>query len=122
MIIHFCLCTFFSFSFFRITITFRIHGIFHLLFRNDGIVIAVTFWQWVVEFIFNILLIGLLAGLGANLKVDNFVALFSLWFGSTVVPSFYFMACAEFRRDLETYGLLKAFWIAITKDNYENYS
>ena len=93
---------------------------FTFFFRDDGIVIAVTFWQWAVEFIFNLLLIGLLAGLGANLLVDHFVALFSLWFGLSVVPSFYFMACAEFRRDLETYGLLKAFWIAITKDNYEN--
>jgi hypothetical protein len=62
----------------------------------------------------------MMAGLGANLKVDHFVALFSVWFATSVVPSFYFMACAEFRRNLETYGLLKAFWIAIT-DNYQNY-
>ena len=93
---------------------------YFFFFRDDGIVIAVTFWQWFVEFIFNLVLIGLLVGLGRNLIVDHSVALFSLWFGSSVVPSFYFMACADFRRDLETHGLLKAFWIAITRDNYEN--
>ena len=85
--------------------------------------IAITFWQWFVEFIFNLLIIGIVAGLrlGANRKVDHFGALFSIWFGTSVVPSFYFMACAEFRRDLETFGLLKAFWRAITEKNtYDN--
>ena len=96
--------------------------IFDLFFRDDGIVIAITFWQWFVELVFNLLLIGLVAGLGANRRVDHFAALASIWVGTSLVPSFYFMACAEFRRDLETHGLLKAFWIAITKDNYENYS
>jgi hypothetical protein len=84
-------------------------------------VIAITFWQWLVEFIFNLLLIGIHAGAGANRNVDHFAALFSIWFGTSVVPSFYFMACAEFRRDLETFGLLKAFWRAITeKTTYDN--
>ena len=32
------------------------------------------------------------------------------------------MACADFRRDLKVYGLLKAFWLAITKDDNENQS
>ena len=90
--------------------------------RDDGIVIAITFWQWFVELIFNLLLIGLVAGLGSNRQVDHFLSLFMTWFGTSVVPSFYFMACADFRRDLETYGLLKAFWLAITKDGNENQS
>ena len=89
-------------------------------FRDDGIVIAITFWQWLVEFVFNLLLIGLMAGLGGDRKVDHFLSLLLIWFGTSVVPSFYFMACAEFRRDMETYGLLKAFWRVITRDNYEN--
>ena len=70
--------------------------------------------------IFNLLLIGLIAGLGNNRQVDDFLSLCIAWFGTSVVPSFYFMSCADFRRDLETFGLLKAFWLAITKDNYEN--
>ena len=82
--------------------------------------IAITFWQWFVEFIFNLLLIGIVAGLGANRKVDHFAALFSIWFGTSVLPSFYFMACSEFRRDLEAFGLLKALWRAIKKNTYNN--
>ena len=64
----------------------------------------------------------MIAGLGANRKVDHFLSLFITWFGTSVVPSFYFMACADFRRDVEMYGLLKAFWLAITKDDNENQS
>ena len=90
------------------------------VFRNDGIVIAITFWQWFVESIFNMLLIGTIVGLGSNRQVDHFSSLFTTWFGTSVIPSFYFMACVDFRRDRETYGLLKAFWLAITKDSYED--
>ena len=93
---------------------------FDIFFRNDGIVIAITFWQWFVESIFNMLLIGTIVGLGSNRQVDHFSSLFTTWFGTSVIPSFYFMACADFRRDLETNGLLKAFWLAITKDSYED--
>ena len=64
------------------------------------------------------LLIGTIVGLGSNRQVDHFSSLFTTWFGTSVIPSFYFMACADFRRDLEAYGLLKAFWLAITKDSY----
>jgi hypothetical protein len=83
-------------------------------FRNDGIVIAITFWQWLVEFIFNLFVIGLIKGAGANRQVDHFMAIFSFWFGTSVIPAFYIMACAEFRRNLETVGLVKAFWLAFT--------
>ena len=62
----------------------------------------------------------MIVGLGSNRQVDHFSALFVTWFGTSVIPSFYFMACADSRRDLETYGLLKAFWLVVTKDSYEN--
>ena len=68
----------------------------------------------------DLCIMTLAAGLGSNRQIDHFSSLFVTWFGTSVVPSFYFMACADFRRDLETYGLLKAFWLAITKDTYEN--
>ena len=68
------------------------------------------------------LLIGTIVGLGSNRQVDHFSSLFTTWFGTSVIPSFYFMVCVDFRRDLETYGLLKAFWLAITKDDNENQS
>ena len=58
--------------------------------------------------------------LGANRKVDHFVALFGIWFSVSVLPSFYSMASADFRRDLETNGMIKAFWMALTKDSYDD--
>ena len=67
-----------------------------------------------MEFIFNLMIIGLITGSGGNRKVDHFVAIFGFFIGSSVIPSFYLMACAEFRRDLETFGLVKAFWLALT--------
>ena len=44
--------------------------------RDDGIVIAITFWQWFVEFVFKLLLIGLFARLGSNRELDHFSSLF----------------------------------------------
>ena len=46
------------------------------IFRDDSIVIAITFWQWFVEFIFNLLGIELILGL--RLKVDSFLSLFNI--------------------------------------------
>ena len=71
---------------------------------------------------FNLMIIGLIAGSGGNRKVDHFVTIFGFFIGSSVIPSFYLMACAEFRRDLETFGLVKAFWLALTHSmNYVDY-
>ena len=90
-----------------------------LLLRDDGIVIAISFWQWLVEFFFNLGCIGILITLGANRQVDHFVVLTGIGFSMCVIPLFYFMACASFRRDLESYGFIKAFWIAITRNYSE---
>ena len=89
-------------------------------FRHDGIVIAVTFWQWFVELLFNISCIGVVSVLGANRQVDHFFALLGIWFSVSVLPSFYFMASADFRRDLEANGIIKSFWLALTQDSYDD--
>ena len=68
------------------------------------------------------MIIGVIAGSGGNRQVDHFVAIFGFMFGVVVIPSFYMMACAEFRRDLKTFGLVKAFWLALTHNmNYVDY-
>ena len=75
-----------------------------------------------MEFIFNLMVIGLIAGSGGNQKVDHFATIFGFILGMVVIPSFYLMACAEFRRDLETFGLVKAFWLALNHStNYVDY-
>ena len=43
--------------------------------RDDGIVIAITFWQWVLEFLINIIVIMIMARLGGSRQFDHFVSL-----------------------------------------------
>ena len=43
--------------------------------RDDGIVIAITFWQWVLEFFINIIVIIVMARLGGSRQFDHFVSL-----------------------------------------------
>ena len=74
-----------------------------------------------MEFIFNLMVIGLIIGSGGNRKVDHFVTIFGFFIGLSVIPSFYMMACAEFRRDLETFGLVKASWLAFTHSGDTDY-
>ena len=90
-----------------------------IFFRDDGIVVAITFWQWLVESLYNLTAIGLVASLGANRQIDHFMTMLSILFGVSVLPSFYFMASADFRRDFNNYGLIKAFYLALTKHTYE---
>ena len=73
-----------------------------------------------MEFFWNIVCIVFVASLGASRQVDHFMMIITVWFGVSVLPSFYFMACADFRRDLHSHGVVKAFWIAFTKDSYYN--
>ena len=81
--------------------------------------IAISFWQWLVELFFNLFSIGFTIGLGSNRQVDHFLMLVGIFFSMCVMPLFYFMACASFRRDLESYGFIKAFWIAVTRNYSE---
>ena len=61
--------------------------------------------------------VALIAGLGANRQVDHFVTLLGVWISIFVLPMFYFMACASFRRDLETQGVLKSLCIAVFRNH-----
>ena len=58
--------------------------------------------------------------LGANRQVDHFVTLTGVWFSMCVLPLFYFMANASFRRDLEEYGFLKALYYAVSNNHSKN--
>ena len=66
----------------------------------------------------NVLTYYMNGPLGANRQVDHFVTLTGVWFSMCVLPLFYFMACASFRRDLETHGFAKALWNSV----FKNYS
>ena len=85
-------------------------------FRDDGIVIGITVWQWIGEVLFNLIAITVVARQGGNRYADHFFSLFTIWFGNIILLP-YFMACAEFRRDFAAYGV-KALWLALTKESY----
>ena len=80
--------------------------------------IGITFWQWIGEFLFNLIVITVMARQGGNRYADHFISLSIIWFWNIILLP-YFMACAEFRRDFEAYGLNKALWLALTKESYD---
>ena len=90
------------------------HSLF--FFRDDGIVIGITVWQWIGEVLFNLIAITVVARQGGNRYADHFFSLFTIWFGNIILLP-YFMACAEFRRDFAAFGV-KALWLALTKESY----
>ena len=72
------------------------------IFRDDGIVIAITFWQWFVASISNLLLIGLVAG---KVIIEKTCCGRFLW------------KISEIRAD---FGLVLG-WLAVLKKNWADY-
>ena len=68
------------------------HSLF--FFRDDGIVIGITLWQWIGEVLFNLIAITVVARQGGNRYADHFFSLFTIWFGNIILLP-YLMACAE---------------------------
>ena len=87
-------------------------------FRNDGIIIAITVWQVVVESTSNV-------GLGMAREfiisydqhklILNLVQLFITYI---ILPSFYFLGDNRFRLALKDNGILRSIWTAL-KQKYE---
>ena len=60
--------------------------------------VAITFWQWILEFLINMIVIILMARLGGNRQFDHISSLTATWFKVCLVPSMYLMAHASFYR------------------------
>ena len=85
------------------------------LIRENGVIFAITFWQWLVEGIFNFCVVVFLAFLkGHNRTFDHVIILLFFHLVYIILPSFYFIADKPFRRDLRTDGLCKALWKVAT--------
>ena len=67
--------------------------------RNDGIVLAITVWQWVLEFFINLIVIILMVRMGGSRQFDHISSLIATWFKVCLVPSLYLMAHASFYRN-----------------------
>lgn len=87
--------------------------------RDDGIVIAVTFWQWIAEITLQVILgVPRLFLQGENLILEQFYGFSLCMLQYTILPSFYLLADTRFRRSLDEKGFLKAIKSAITQ-NYQ---
>ena len=84
--------------------------------RDDSIVMSIAYWQWFVEFLFNIgMVIFHLSIRGDQRRIDHWIGIAMFFFGFVLLPSFYFLADVKFRRALDQKGLKQALWLALTQ-------
>ena len=89
-------------------------------FRNDGIIVAISFWQVLAEFCVNIFLcISVYYGFqGQDEFFDQLFILALTFFSYVVFPSIYLLADQRFRNALKQKGMPKAVWLAL-KQKYD---
>ena len=88
---------------------------FLIYFREEGVIFAVTFWQWFIEFVFNVTIFIFLAFFkDKNRMVDHTFLLIGIFMSYNVLPAFYFTSGKSFRRVLKSEGLVRTVWKALT--------
>ena len=100
-------CLIFSYS--------RIITLFHFFYRDEGIVIAVTIWQWIAELGVSILGGIIFFNHGENRIVDHFMVFLFIWIVHVVLPAFVLLADNQFRRSLQEKGFMRAIIEALTQ-------
>jgi hypothetical protein len=86
------------------------------IFRENGVMITITAWQWAFEFLLNIgLIVFAKTTLSSGVNTHGFTTnkmLFLFYIFCTLVigPSFYLMSDLHFRVALDQHGFFKAFW------------
>ena len=94
-------------------------NVFLNIFRNNGIIIAISFWQCLAEFCVNVLLCIIFYKFhGQDQFVDTFALLNLIFFSYVVFPSIYLLADQRFRNAMKQRGIPKAFWSAL-KQKYD---
>lgn len=85
--------------------------------RDEGIILAVTFWQWIAEITLLVILgVPRLFLLGENLIFEQLYGYTLSMLQFTILPSFYLLADTRFRRSLEEKGYIEAIKSAITQN------
>ena len=88
-----------------------------LSFREEGVIFAITLWQWCIEAFFNLtILVFQYFFKEMNRMIDHTFLLMGIVMSTVVLPSFYFMSGRAFRRVLKTEGFFKTMWKAYTHD------
>ena len=90
----------------------------NIFFSEDGIVIAISVWQCLLEFFTNYLLAGIFHFLDKGQSyLVNILSLISVYFLNYIIfPSFYLLADARFRRVLIQKGTFRAIWLALKQE------
>ena len=88
---------------------------FYLFFRDDGIVFAVTFWQWIWEMIISAVVLSLQYNITEHRFLEHLLLLTLLFVSYVFFPSFCLMADCKFRRVVEEKGFIKAVLLAFTQ-------
>ena len=86
-------------------------------FRNDGIVIAITVWQVVVESISTIGFVIAQEFISAN-QHKLILTLVQLFITYVILPSFYFLGDNRFRIAVKDKGIFRSIWTAL-KQTYQ---
>ena len=84
--------------------------------RDEGIVIAVTIWQWIAELVVTILGGIISVNHGENRIVDHFMLFSIIWIVHVVLPAFFLLADSQFRRSLQEKGFIRAIFEALTQE------
>ena len=84
--------------------------------RDEGIVIAVTIWQWIAELVVTILGGIISVNHGENRIVDHFMLFSIIWIVHVVLPAFFLLADSQFRRSLQERGFIRAIIEALTQE------
>ena len=79
---------------------------------EDGIVIAISVWQCLLEFFTNFLTPILFFFMGQMTGVI-YASQITLFLNYVIFPSFYLFADARFRRTLTQKGTFQAIWLAM---------
>ena len=89
----------------------------YLHFRNDGIIIAITVWQVVVESTSNVGFFIAHEFISSE-QHKLIITLVGLFITYVILPSFYFLGDNRFRLTLKDKGILRSIWTAL-KQKYE---
>ena len=89
---------------------------FSILFREDGIVIAISVWQTLIELLWSILYFScVFVTEGQSIFIMECMLLLTYFMNYVIFPSFYLLADARFRNIFIHTGKSKALWLALTQ-------
>ena len=92
--------------------------IFYFYFSDDGIVIAISIWQCLFEFLTNCSISSIILIQDQNFVTLQLLLFITFFFNYVIYPSFYLLADSRFRKVLTQNGSLKAIWSAL-KQKYD---